>query len=203
MLLRVAQWVVAVGVSLACPTGSLPVARRLYLPREWADDGARPNKAGVPQEVEFAIKPAIALSQIEPLMSLGAPRHFVLADTGYGVDTPFRGRLSELGLTHWRGREGPSHGEAAGARAAAVRSLRRPRCGAHAPAFGRCGAAAPTQWQTLEWREGTNVTLRPRFARVRGFGRGRSLSGNFDSSSPMPRCTQSPDARARPPHRHG
>ena len=53
---------VAVSVSLACRAGSLPVAWQLYLPKEWAEDMARREKAGVPQGVEFATKPAIALA---------------------------------------------------------------------------------------------------------------------------------------------
>src|SRR5918999_2285720 len=41
---------VAVTLSLANRTASLPVAYRLYLPQEWADDPARRNKAGVPED---------------------------------------------------------------------------------------------------------------------------------------------------------
>ncbi|WP_415840589.1 IS701 family transposase, partial [Roseateles saccharophilus] len=91
---------VAVSVTLACQAGSLPVAWQLYLPQEWAEDMARREKAGVPQDLAFATKPAIALAQIERLMEQGAPRHCVLADAGYGVDTALRERLSELGLAY-------------------------------------------------------------------------------------------------------
>jgi SRSO17 transposase len=91
---------VAVSVSLACEEGSLPVAWRLYLPHEWADDAARRERAEVPAEVRFATKPQIALQQLEALLAGGAPRNCVLADAGYGVDTAFRLRLSELGLPY-------------------------------------------------------------------------------------------------------
>ncbi len=91
---------VAVSVSLASQAASLPVAWQLYLPREWADDPPRRDKAGVPQAMEFTTKPAIALQQIEHLMDQGAPKHRVLADAGYGVDTAFRDRLTELGLRY-------------------------------------------------------------------------------------------------------
>src|SRR3954453_14994644 len=40
---------VAVTLSLANRTASLPVAYRLYLPQEWADDPARRQKAGMPE----------------------------------------------------------------------------------------------------------------------------------------------------------
>ena len=64
---------VAVSVSLACAAASLPVACQLYLPEEWADDPARREKAGVPEAIEFATKPQIALEQIERLLAQGAP----------------------------------------------------------------------------------------------------------------------------------
>jgi SRSO17 transposase len=89
---------VAVSVSLASTGGSLPVAWQLYLPKDWADDTPRRGKAGVPQDLEFATKPTIALAQIKRLLAQGAPKHPLLADAGCGVDTAFRGGLSELGL---------------------------------------------------------------------------------------------------------
>ena len=170
---------VAVSVTLACQAGSLPVAWQLYLPKEWCSDKARRLKAGVPENVAFATKAAIALAQIERLISQGAPRHCVLADAGYGTDTAFRERLSELGLAYVVGVTGqvnvwpPGHAPLP-PRAYSGRG--------HVPTRQRLGEAAheralsmkelaftlpPSQWQTLEWREGSNFTLRSRFARVR------------------------------------
>ena len=155
------------------------MAWQLYLPKEWVEDLVRREKAGVPRELEFATKPAIALAQIEHLMNQGAPKHCVLADAGYGVDTAFRERLSELGLTYVVGVTGqvtvwpPGHAPLPP----------EPYSGRGAvPTRQRLGGAAqqrplsikevafelrPSQWQTLQWREGTNFTLRSRFARVR------------------------------------
>lgn len=42
---------VAVSVSLACEQASVPVAYQLYLPREWAEDTERREKAGIPDAV--------------------------------------------------------------------------------------------------------------------------------------------------------
>jgi SRSO17 transposase len=42
-----------VSLSLANSHASLPVAYRLYLPQEWADDPARRRKAGVPEGLVF------------------------------------------------------------------------------------------------------------------------------------------------------
>ena len=170
---------VAVSVSLAFQAGSLPVAWQLYLPQQWMDDRARCDKAGVPQAVQFATKAQIALAQIERLMAQGAPRHCVLADAGYGVDTAFRERLSELGLPYVVGVTGsvtvwpaghaplpPAPYSGKGVRPTRQRLghdvHERPRS-----VKELAHALAPSHWHSIEWREGSNFTLRSRFARVR------------------------------------
>src|ERR1700731_3288634 len=55
---------VAVSLSVATWSSSLPIAYRLYLPKEWAEDTERREKTEVPEEVEFQTKPDIALDQI-------------------------------------------------------------------------------------------------------------------------------------------
>ena len=75
-------------------------AWRLYLPEAWANDLVRRRAAGVPDEIQFATKPQIALSQLRALLADGAPHHCVLADAGYGVDTDFRQALSDMGLVY-------------------------------------------------------------------------------------------------------
>jgi SRSO17 transposase len=52
---------VAVSLSIANHSASLPVAYRLYLPKDWADDKARRGKAGVPSDISFKTKPEVAL----------------------------------------------------------------------------------------------------------------------------------------------
>src|SRR5204862_1878791 len=56
---------VAVSLSIANHHASLPVAYRLYLPREWAEDEGRRLKGGVPAEISFETKQEIALKQLE------------------------------------------------------------------------------------------------------------------------------------------
>ena len=170
---------VAVSVSLACQTGSLPVAWSLYLPKEWAEDMPRREKAGVPHGVQFATKPAIALAQIEKLMKQGAPKHCVLADAGYGIETAFRERLSELGLhyvvgvtgqvTVWPPGHVPLPPEAYSGRGAVPKRQRLGDAKHQRPQSVKQLAfdLPASQWQTVEWREGTNFTLCSRFARVR------------------------------------
>lgn len=85
-------------LSVANEAASLPVDYRLYLPKEWAKDGERRRKAGVPVEVCFQTKPTIALDQIEAALAAGVPPGVGLADAGYGADMKFQARLMELGL---------------------------------------------------------------------------------------------------------
>src|SRR3954452_15982595 len=91
---------VAVSLSVANSPASLPVAFELYLPEDWAGDPARRAKAGVPEEVVFRTKPAIALQQIRRALADGVPPGVVLGDAGYGVDTDFRTALTALTLPY-------------------------------------------------------------------------------------------------------
>ncbi len=91
---------VAVSLSVATWEASLPIAWRLYLPKEWAEDRARRRKAGVPDEMEFQTKPEIAMDQIREALDRGLPCGVVLAHACYGTDTRFREQLSELGLQY-------------------------------------------------------------------------------------------------------
>ncbi len=170
---------VAVSVTLASQGGSLPVAWQLYLPKEWCEDEHRREKTGVPKDVTFATKPDIALAQIERLLSQGAPRYCVLADAGYGTQTAFRERLSQWGLTYVVGVTGqvtvwpPGHAplppEPHSGRGNVATRLRLGEAAHQRPQSMRelAFALPAQQWQTLEWREGTNFVLRSRFARVR------------------------------------
>ena len=94
---------VAVSLSLANAWASLPVALRLYLPKDWAEDHDRRKAAGVPDEIVFATKPQIALEQIRWAVRAGLPRGVVLMDPGYGHDGTLRAGVSSLGLAYVAG----------------------------------------------------------------------------------------------------
>src|SRR6202051_2881340 len=94
---------VAVSLSIANRHASLPVAYRLYLPQEWAQDHNRRRKAGVPEAVSFKTKPQIALDQIREACEAGLPRGVVLMDAGYGANTDLRTDIATLGLTYVAG----------------------------------------------------------------------------------------------------
>ena len=91
---------IAVSLSVATWDSSLPIAYRLYLPKDWAEDAARRKKAEVPEEVEFQTKPEIALDQIRAAVAGQVVRGVVLADAAYGINTEFRDGLTQLELQY-------------------------------------------------------------------------------------------------------
>src|SRR6202158_5541029 len=94
---------VAVSLSIANHAASLPVAYRLYLPKDWVDDNARRRNAGVPKETKFMTKPEIALEQIRWACEAGLPRRGGLLGPGYGKDKRLRTGMTALGLTYVAG----------------------------------------------------------------------------------------------------
>src|SRR5512143_1801007 len=56
---------VTVNCHYAERTLAWPVATRLYLPKDWAADEARRDKAQVPEEIAFRTKPQIALDLLD------------------------------------------------------------------------------------------------------------------------------------------
>jgi SRSO17 transposase len=91
---------VAVSLSVANESASLPIAYDLYLPEEWATDHARRESVGIPAEVKFRTKPEIALAQIKQALTDGVRRGVVVADAAFGTDTKFRDALRELKLPY-------------------------------------------------------------------------------------------------------
>jgi SRSO17 transposase len=168
---------VAVSISLASEQASIPVAWRLYLPQAWAQDARRREKAGVPPQIKFATKPEIALQQLEQLMHEGAPRHCVLADAAYGVDTAFRRRLSALGLSYvvgvtssvvvWPPGVEPLPPRPYSGRGRPPVMPRRTRQRQPLSVKDLAQQLPSSAFQTISWREGTNQVLTGRFAAVR------------------------------------
>jgi SRSO17 transposase len=181
---------VAVSLSVANAAASLPIAYRLYLPKDWATDHARRKKVGVPEEVTFKTKPEIALDQIRAALEAGVPPGVVLMDAGYGADTSLRSAITALGLAYvagiqphtsmwtrtnppptvrpWSGRGRPTS-----------RMVRDPY---HQPQSAEdIARSLPAEtWETISWREGSADFLSSRFARVRV----RAAHRDYDRSAP-------------------
>src|SRR5215213_4569387 len=168
---------VAVTLSVANEHASPPIAYRLHLPEAWAADPARRALAGVPEEVGFATKPAIALGQIRQALADGVPPGVVVTDAGYGNATDFRDGVTGLGLPYvagvlgttglWPPGAGPLPPARWSGKGRPPRRLRRDA--AHQPlAAETLAAGLPADaWKAVTWREGTTGPLTSRFAAVR------------------------------------
>jgi SRSO17 transposase len=91
---------ITVSVHAVGERGTLPLGWRLYLPEEWCEDQERRRKAKIPDEVAFATKPQLAGDLCEQAAGWELPTAPILADSAYGDDAGFRGRLAEHGLTY-------------------------------------------------------------------------------------------------------
>jgi SRSO17 transposase len=89
---------VLVSLTLAQKEVPVPIALRLYLPKDWAQDKARREEAKVPESISFETKGDIALAEIDIALASGVRFGTVLADAGYGSSADFRAGLTQRGL---------------------------------------------------------------------------------------------------------
>jgi SRSO17 transposase len=148
---------VAVTLSIANHHASLPIAYRLYLPKEWAQDAGRRKKAHVPTAIKFKTKPQIALEQIREACAAGVPRGVVLMDASYGSNSVLRAGVSALGLSYVAGIVSTVKVRAASDRGAPELRMSVKELALSLPKHA---------WRTITWREGAADRLRSRFARV-------------------------------------
>jgi len=183
---------VAVSLSVANEHASLPVAYRLYLPQDWADDRVRRAKAGVPAEIGFKTKPEIALEQLRWACAAGLPRGVVLMDAGYGANTDLRTATTALDLSYvagilpnttvWAPGMAPLRAKAWSGRGRPPKRVRRDD--EHRPVSVKALALGlPAKaWRTITWREGVAEPLSSRFARLRV----RVAHRDYDLAAPRP-----------------
>jgi len=168
---------VAVSLSIANHHASLPVAYQLYLPQDWAEDGERRRKAGVPEGISFKTKPEIALDQLRWACEAGLPRGVVLMDAAYGNNSNLRADITALKLSYvagiqsnttvWAPGKQPLPAKTWSGRGRPPKLLRRDA--EHQPvSVKELALGLPKRaWRTITWREGTAEHLSSRFARVR------------------------------------
>jgi SRSO17 transposase len=183
---------VAVSLSAANDHASLPIAYRLYLPHEWADDPERRAQAGVPDDVVFQTKPQIALDQLRAALAAGIEAEVALADAGYGTDTDLRDGITQSGLPYVVGIQSstslwppgveplpPKQWSGRGRRTSAIRrDTERQPISAKQLALGLPKKA----WRRITWREGSNTRLASRFAALRV----RPAHRDYHRSTPRP-----------------
>ena len=147
---------VAVSLSLACESASLPIDYRLYLPKGWVDDEVLRKKTKVPEHIEFQTKPEIALTQIRDALKRGIEPGVVIADAGYGYDSAFRDALEELGLDYVVGIQSSTRVVRADEPTQKARSVET-----------LLNELDRRSFSHITWRRGTNAPLHGWFARVR------------------------------------
>jgi SRSO17 transposase len=183
---------VAVSLSVATWSSSLPIGYRLYLPKEWAEDAERREQAEVPEEVSFQTKPEIALDQIRAAVAAKMTRGIVLADAAYGINTEFRDGLTELELqyvvgvqssmTVWEPGQQPLPAKPRGRMGRPPRLLHR--SDRHQPvSVKQLAMTLPSSgFQDVTWRAGTQRKLRSRFAATRV----RPAHRDYEKAEPYP-----------------
>ena len=94
---RIENCQIGVFVTYASPKGYTTLDRELYIPQEWVADKERCKAAGIPEELEFRTKPAMALKMIERADAAGVPYKWVSGDCVYGEYYDLRQTLETNG----------------------------------------------------------------------------------------------------------
>jgi SRSO17 transposase len=131
-----------------------PVATRLYLPKQWAFDEARREKAHIPEDIDFQTKPEIALALLDSARELGIRHSCVTADGDYGDNPNFL-----AGLEKRRERY-----------VVAVRRDFTVAVGQFTKAQradALIAACAKRQWRIVRWREGSKGWLHAKVVAIR------------------------------------
>ena len=92
---KVGNCQVGVFLAYAAPAGRTFLDRELYLPKAWTEDRDRCAEAGVPDQVEFATKPVLAMRMLTRALDAGVPAGWVTGDEVYGQHYRLRAMLEE------------------------------------------------------------------------------------------------------------
>lgn len=90
---RIENAQVAVYLTYAGARGHAMIDRELYLPRSWSSDPDRLDRAGVPDNIEFVTKPALAAGMLSRALNAGVAARWVAGDEVYGADPVLRAEL--------------------------------------------------------------------------------------------------------------
>ncbi|MFE2882161.1 IS701 family transposase [Streptomyces sp. NPDC059272] len=92
---RIENSQVAVYLAYSTPLGHAAIDRELYVPRSWTEDPARCRAAGIPDNIAFATKPALAVRMITRALDVGVPASWVAGDEVYGANPHLRTALEK------------------------------------------------------------------------------------------------------------
>ncbi len=90
---RIENAQVAVYLTYAGARGHAMIDRELYLPKSWISDPGRCAAAGVPADIGFLTKPALAAGMLTRALNAGVPARWVAGDEVYGADPVLRAEL--------------------------------------------------------------------------------------------------------------
>ena len=150
--------------------GSAALGWRLFLPREWIDDPARRQQAGVPEALTYRSKNALALELVDEALARKLPPAPLLADSDYGDDYSWRAALRQRNVGYCVALEPKAKAWTSAPVGSPPPAAGRPVPQDQLPTPKRLDQIArelpPQAWRTLSWRDGTRGPMQGRFARV-------------------------------------
>jgi SRSO17 transposase len=174
---KVGNCQIGVSVNACSDEASCPLDWRLFIPKEWDEDGRfnrdRRKKAHLPADVHHTEKWRLALEMIDELRSWGLQPPVILGDAAYGDITEFRCGLEARGLSYALDIQGKTS-----AYNEHVQRQRPDWKGNGRPPKARYRedpsslkqlalAAGKKQAVTITWREGTRGKMTSRFLALR------------------------------------
>ena len=164
---------VAVSLHYATDDAAVPLDFALYLPEEWLEEERR-REAGIPQDVTFQTKWALALTLIDRALEWEVPKGVIVADAGYGNTTEFRTGLAERELLFVVGIQSATkvwiapENLAVPSRGRRGRPRRKPLELGDPMSVADMSRSWPQErWQRVTWRQGTKGPMTSRFASAR------------------------------------
>jgi SRSO17 transposase len=159
-----------VSLTLARAEVPLGVGLRLFLPKDWCDDGERRAAVGVPEAITYRPKWKVALDEVDRVLTSGARFGCVLADAEYGKAAEFRAGLAERRLAYAVGvlptqKVYPADVVLSNpARKPTGRPCKHPVPSAPSVPAAALIEARPEAFRTISWRTGTKGPLKAGFA---------------------------------------
>ena len=139
-------------------TRAWPVATRLYLPREWADDPVRRQQARVPEAGVFQTKAELALALLDEATAWGVEHACVTCAADYGDNPHFLNGLQERQEHH-----------VVAVRANFSVTLGRGQTSPVLRADEALAAQPRQDWHTIAWSAGAKGWWRAKFLALRGW----------------------------------
>lgn len=92
---RIENCQIGVFLSYTSVFGHTLLDRELYLPKSWMESPERCCEADIPEDVQFATKPELAIKMMKRVLDKGLPIAWFAGDSVYGSSRPLRGALEE------------------------------------------------------------------------------------------------------------